>query len=127
MTSQGRVYQLTADEAPTSPSSMEGIYSNSCVLNCFVCELCPLLGKSSLGKSVVIVVLVILSIFVSNSALSLPILFLLGALASTGEPVVLYSGVEIVEKTGLSWLLFLSKLWSGRKLLSIRVYLRLES
>ena len=31
-TSQGRVYQLTADEAPTSPSSMESIYSNSCVL-----------------------------------------------------------------------------------------------
>ena len=29
---QGRVYQLTADEAPTSPSIMEGIYSNSCAL-----------------------------------------------------------------------------------------------
>ena len=31
-TNQGRVYQLTADEAPTSPSSIEGIYSNSCIL-----------------------------------------------------------------------------------------------
>ena len=35
-TSHGRVYQLTADEAPISPSSMEGIHLFSCIINCFV-------------------------------------------------------------------------------------------
>ena len=45
-TSHGRVYQLTTDEAPTSPSIMEGIHSILCVISCFACLFCPALEYS---------------------------------------------------------------------------------
>ena len=45
-TGQGRVYQLTADEAPISPSTIEGIHSISCVINCFACLFCQSLEYS---------------------------------------------------------------------------------